>query len=129
MGRSAAGVRGIRLKPKDRVIGLIVAGPDDKFVFTATDRGYGKKTAIDQYPRKHRGGQGVLNLRVTPKVGQALGLVGINEEDLLVITIEGKVIGIPTAEIRPLGRATQGVRIINLDDKDRICSIAKVRES
>ncbi len=129
MGRTASGVRGIRLKPKDRVIGLIVAGPDEKFVFTATERGYGKKTAIDQYPRKHRGGQGVLNLRVTPKIGPALGMVGINEEDLLVITLEGKVIGIPTDKVRPLGRATQGVRIINLDDKDRVCSIAKVRES
>ncbi len=129
MGRTASGVRGIRLKPKDRVIGMIVVGPDDKFIFTATDRGYGKKTASDMYPIKHRGGQGVLNLRVTPKVGHALGMVGIAEEDLLVITVEGKVIGIPTTQVRSSGRATQGVRIINLDDKDRVCSIAKVRES
>jgi DNA gyrase subunit A len=129
MGRSASGVRGIRLKPKDRVIGMIIAGPDEKFVFTASERGYGKKTAVDQYPLKHRGGQGVLNLRITPKIGNALGMVGINEEDLLVITVEGKVIGIPTDKVRPLSRATQGVRIINLEDKDRVCSIAKIRES
>jgi DNA gyrase subunit A len=129
MGRTASGVRGIRLKPKDRVIGMIIAGPDEKFVFTASERGYGKKTAVEQYPLKHRGGQGVLNLRITPKIGHALGMVGINEEDLLVITVEGKVIGIPTTQVRPLSRATQGVRIINLDDKDRVCSIAKVRES
>jgi DNA gyrase subunit A len=129
MGRSASGVRGIRLKPKDRVIGMIVVGPDDKFIFTATERGYGKKTAVEMYPVKHRGGQGVLNLRITPKIGHALGMVGINEEDLLVITLEGKVIGIPTTQVRSSGRATQGVRIINLDDKDRVCSIAKVRES
>ena len=129
MGRTASGVRGIRLKPKDRVIGMIIAGPDEKFIFTASERGYGKKTAVDQYPLKHRGGQGVLNLRITPKIGNALGMVGINEEDLLIITIEGKVIGIPTDKVRPLSRATQGVRIINLDDKDRVCSIAKVRES
>ena len=129
MGRTASGVRGIRLKPKDRVIGMIVVGPDDKFIFTASDRGYGKKTAADMYPLKHRGGQGVLNLRITPKIGHALGMVGINEEDLLVITVEGKVIGIPTTQVRSSGRATQGVRIINLEDKDRVCSIAKVRES
>jgi DNA gyrase subunit A len=129
MGRSAAGVRGIRLKPKDRVIGMIIVGPDDKFIFTATDRGYGKKTAADMYPIKHRGGQGVLNLRLTPKIGHALGMVGINEEDLLVITVEGKVIGIPTTQVRSSGRATQGVRIIKLEDKDRACSIAKVLES
>jgi len=128
MGRTASGVRGIRLKPKDKVIGMIVAGPGEKFIFTASERGYGKKTAVDQYPLKRRGGQGVLNLRITPKIGSALGMVGINEEDLLVITVEGKVIGIPTDKVRPLGRATQGVRIINLDDKDRVCSIAKVRE-
>jgi DNA gyrase subunit A len=128
MGRTASGVRGIRLKPKDKVIGMIVAGPDEKFIFTASERGYGKKTAVDQYPLKHRGGQGVLNLRITPKIGNALGMVGINEEDLLVITVEGKVIGIPTDKVRPLSRATQGVRIINLGDKDRVCSIAKVRE-
>jgi DNA gyrase subunit A len=129
MGRTASGVRGIRLKPKDKVIGMIVAGPDEKFIFTASERGYGKKTAVEQYPIRRRGGQGVLNLRITPKIGNALGMVGINEEDLLVITVEGKVIGIPTDKVRPLSRATQGVRIINLDDKDRVCSIAKVRES
>jgi len=129
MGRTASGVRGIRLKPRDRVIGMIVAGPDEKFIFTASERGYGKKTAVDQYPLKRRGGQGGPNLRITPKIGHALGMVGINEEDLLVITVEGKVIGIPTDKVRPLSRATQGVRIINLDDKDRVCSIAKVRES
>ncbi|MCJ7488432.1 MAG: DNA gyrase subunit A, partial [Candidatus Aminicenantes bacterium] len=128
MGRTASGVRGIRLKPKDKVIGMIIAGPGEKFIFTASERGYGKKTAVDQYPLKRRGGQGVLNLRITPKIGNALGMVGINEEDLLVITVEGKVIGIPTDKVRPLSRATQGVRIINLDDKDRVCSIAKVRE-
>ncbi|MGZ4887119.1 MAG: DNA gyrase subunit A, partial [Candidatus Aminicenantales bacterium] len=79
MGRSAAGVKGIRLKPKDHVIGMIIAGPNEKFIFTASERGYGKKTAVDQYPLKHRGGQGVLNLRITPKIGNALGMVGINE--------------------------------------------------
>ena len=88
MGRTASGVRGIRLKPKDRVIRMIIAGPDDKFILTARERGNGKKTAVDQYPLKHRGGQGVLNLHITPKIGNALGMVGINEEDLLVITVE-----------------------------------------
>jgi DNA gyrase subunit A len=129
MGRTASGVRGIRLKSKDRVIGMIVVGPDDKFIFTASERGYGKKTSADMYPVKHRGGQGVLNLRITPKIGHALAMVGISEEDLLVITVEGKVIGIPTTQVRSSGRATQGVRIINLDAKDRVCSIAKVQES
>jgi len=129
MGRTASGVKGIRLKPRDRIIGMIVVGPDDKFIFTASERGYGKKTASDMYPLKHRGGQGVLNLRVTPKIGHALAMVGLNEEDLLIITVGGKVIRIPATQVRASGRATQGVRIINLEASDRICSIAKVRES
>ncbi len=128
MGRSAAGVKAIRLKPKDRVIGMLVVGPDTKFVFTASERGYGKKTAVDQYPKKHRGGQGVLNLKVTPKIGTALAMVGLDAEDLLIITQAGKVIGIKSTDIRPLGRATQGVRIINLGSDDRVVSIAKAHE-
>lgn len=128
MGRSAAGVKAIRLKPKDSVIGMIIVGPQEKYVFTATERGYGKKTPVDQYPKHRRGGQGVLNLRVTPKIGCALSMVGIDEEDLLVITVEGKVIGIKSTDVRPLRRATQGVRIINLENKDKVCSIARVPE-
>jgi len=129
MGRQAAGVKAIRLKPKDAVIGMIVARDDDRFVFTASERGYGKKTEIGQYPRHRRGGQGVLNLRVGGKIGNALSIVGIAEEELLIITMEGKVIRIKTTQFRPLSRATQGVRIINLEDKDRVSAVAKVRES
>jgi DNA gyrase subunit A len=129
MGRAAAGVKAVRLKPKDQVIGMVVVGSDEKFIFTASERGYGKKTAVEQYPRHRRGGQGVLNLRISPKIGHALAMVGINTEDLLIITVEGKVIGIKTAEVRPLSRATQGVRIISLEAKDRVSAIAKVLES
>lgn len=129
MGRQAAGVKAIRLKPKDAVIGMIVAKDNDRFVFTASERGYGKKTEIGQYPRHRRGGQGVLNLKVGGKIGNALSIVGVAEEELLIITVEGKVIRIKTTQFRSLSRATQGVRIINLDDKDLVCAIAKVRES
>ena len=129
MGRQAAGVKAVRLKPKDAVIGMIVPGAEDQFVFTASDRGYGKKTEIAQYPRHRRGGQGVLNLKVSAKIGNALTLVGVSEEELLLITAEGKVIRIKTTQFRSLSRATQGVRIINLDEKDRVCSVAKVREN
>ena len=129
MGRQAAGVKAVRLKPTDAVIGMIVIRPDDKFVFTASERGYGKKTAVEQYPRHRRGGQGVLNLRVNARIGSALAVVGIQEEELLIITQEGKVIRIKATQFRSVGRATQGVRIINLDEKDRVCSVAKVRGS
>ncbi len=128
MGRQAAGVKAITLKPKDRVISMIVVGAEDKFIFTASERGYGKKTPVEDYPTHNRGGQGVINLKITDKIGPALAMVGVNEDDLLIITISGKVIRIKTTEIRPLSRATQGVRLIQLEDKDRVCSIAKVRE-
>jgi len=129
MGRQAAGVKALKLKSKDEVIGMIVVGNEDTFVFTASERGYGKKTEIDQYPRHRRGGQGVLNLKVGGKIGNALSIVGVSEEELLLITAEGKVIRIKTTQFRPLSRATQGVRIIALDENDRVCSVAKVRES
>ncbi|MDI6698709.1 MAG: DNA gyrase subunit A [Candidatus Saccharicenans sp.] len=128
MGRQAAGVKAVTLKPKDRVISMIVVGPEDKYIFTASERGYGKKTPVEDYPAHNRGGQGVINLKITDKIGPALAMVGVNEDDLLIITISGKVIRIKTTEIRPLNRATQGVRLIQLEDKDRVCSIAKVRE-
>ncbi len=130
MGRQAAGVKAVRLKPKDAVIGMIVPGAEDQFVFTASDRGYGKKTEISQYPRHRRGGQGVLNLKVSAQDRQRpVASSASSEEELLLITVEGKVIRIKTTQFRPLSRATQGVRIINLDEKDRVCSVAKVREN
>jgi len=128
MGRQAAGVKAITLKPKDRVISMIVISPEDKYIFTASELGYGKKTPIEDYPVHNRGGQGVINLKITEKIGQALAMVGVNEDDLLIITVSGKVIRIKTTAIRPLSRATQGVRLIQLDPGDKICSIAKVRE-
>ena len=129
MGRQAAGVKAITMRPKDQIIGLIVVGKGEKYIFTASEKGFGKKTEIDIYPRRRRGGKGVINLKVNSRIGQAIGIVGISEEELLLITEIGKVIRIKIEQVRPLGRATQGVRIINLGDNDRVVSIAKARES
>ena len=129
MGRQAAGVRAISLGKKDQIIGMVVVGPEDQYIFTASEKGYGKKTEVSLYRRQRRGGKGVINIKVNSRIGNALGLVGISEEELILITAIGKVIRIKTKIIRPSGRATQGVRLINLEDADRVCSIAKVRES
>jgi DNA gyrase subunit A len=107
---------------------MIVAGENDKYIFTASENGYGKKTPVEDYPAHRRGGQGVINLRITDKIGPALGMVEVNEDDLLVITVSGKAIRIKTTDFRPLSRATQGVKVIQLENGDRVCSIAKVRE-
>jgi len=108
---------------------MIVADPEDKFIFTASEKGCGKKTEISLYPRHRRGGKGVINLKINRKIGKAIGMVGVLEEEMLLITELGKVIRIKTGQVRPLGRATQGVRIINLEKGDKVVSIAKVRES
>jgi len=129
MGRTAAGVRAVTLGKKDEVIGMVATGPEEKYIFTATEKGYGKKTEIGLYRKTRRGGKGILNLKVTPKVGAALGVLGVAEEDLLVVTLSGKVIRIKTTQVRALGRATQGVRLINLEEKDRVTSVAKAEES
>jgi DNA gyrase subunit A len=129
MGRQAAGVKGIKLSSKDKIIGMVVIGENDKHIFTASQKGFGKKTDVDSYPCHHRGGQGVINLKVNSKIGNAVGIVGVNEHEMLLITEKGKIIRIKTENVRSIGRATQGVKIINLGDDDTVCSIAKVRES
>ena len=129
MGRTAAGVRAVTLGKKDEVIGMVTTGPEEKYIFTATEKGYGKKTEIALYRKTRRGGKGILNLKVTPKVGAALGILGVAEEDLLAVTLSGKVIRIKTTQVRALSRATQGVRLINLEEKDRVTSVAKAEES
>ena len=129
MGRQAAGVRSMSLRKKDEVIGMVAIGEDDKYIFTASEKGYGKKTETGLYRRTRRGGKGILNLKITPKIGNALGVLGVGDEDLLVVTVSGKVIRMQTKQVRASGRATQGVRLINLDDKDRVSSVAKAREA
>lgn len=129
MGRQAAGVKGITLAKKDCIIGMVVVGEKERYIFTASERGYGKKTEAGQYPLHHRGGRGVINLKIGKKIGRAIGMVGINGHEMLMITEIGKVIRIKTENVRSIGRATQGVRIINLGKSDRVSSIAKVRES
>ncbi|HUU38649.1 MAG TPA: DNA gyrase subunit A [Candidatus Desulfaltia sp.] len=129
MGRTAAGVRAMRLAKKDEVIGLVAIGEEDKFIFTASQKGYGKRTEVGFYRKQRRGGKGLINLKITPKIGPAVAVLGVAEDDLLIVTESGKVIRIQTKQVRATGRATQGVRLINLENGDRICSVAKASES
>jgi DNA gyrase subunit A len=129
MGRTAAGVRAMRLAKKDEVIGLVAIGEGDKFIFTASQKGYGKRTEVGFYRKQRRGGKGLINLKITPKIGPAVAALGVAEDDLLIVTESGKVIRIQTKQVRATGRATQGVRLINLENGDKICSVAKASES
>ncbi len=128
MGRTAAGVRAITLAKRDEVIGLVALGPEDTFIFTASEKGYGKKTEVSFYRKQFRGGKGLINLKITPKIGPAVSVLSVAEEDLIIVTHSGKVIRIKTKHVRASGRATQGVRLINLENKDKICSVAKAGE-
>ncbi len=129
MGRTAAGVRAMTLAKRDEVIGVVAVGDEDKFIFTASEKGSGKKTEVGFYRKQRRGGKGLINLKIAPKTGPAVAVLGVAEDDLLIVTVSGKVIRIRTKQVRASGRATQGVRLINLENGDKICSVAKASES
>ncbi len=124
MGRTSRGVRGIKLIGDDHVIGMIVAsgkeGEDERTtVFTACEKGYGKRTIVAEYPVKGRGGQGVVNIKTGGRNGRAIG-VGLctDADDVMFITQSGMIVRSPVNDMRPMGRGTQGVRVVNLKDGD-----------
>jgi DNA gyrase subunit A len=128
MGRTAQGVIGIRLRDQDEVIGATLVQPN-KFLLTLTELGYGKRSAFEEYGVIKRGGMGVINIKVTDKNGKAIMIQAVKEDDeLLVITQNGIVIRTPANQISVIGRNTQGVRVIKLEDGDKVTSVAVVQE-
>ena len=126
MGRTAYGVRGIQLREGDEVVSLEVVKPGGTLL-TVTQKGYAKRTELDEYRVQSRGGIGLKNLEVTDKNGLVVGIAQVHEnEELLVITQQGKILRTPASEIRTIGRATQGVRVMDLDDEDSVVSVALV---
>jgi DNA gyrase subunit A len=126
MGRTAYGVRGIQLREGDEVVAMEVVKPGGTLL-TVTGRGYAKQTSLEEYRVQGRGGYGLKNLEVTEKNGHVVGIAQIRErEELLVITEQGKILRTPAADIRTIGRATQGVRLMELENGDTIVSIALV---
>lgn len=131
MGRSAAGLRGIRLKGNDAVVGADVipqkgAAEKPTYLFVLTENGYGKRTDVKEYRSQSRGGSGVKTVQVTPKTGSLVYAKVLNgvEEDLIVISMKGQVIRTQISSIAKLSRATQGVRIMRLDAGDKVVSAA-----
>ncbi|NND08407.1 MAG: DNA gyrase subunit A [Saprospiraceae bacterium] len=132
MGRSAAGVRGMKLDDADdAVIGMVCVDPSDPVsIFVISDKGNGKRSALDDYRITNRGGKGVKTLMVTDKTGPLIGIKAVYDGDQVMITSrEGITIRMPLDGIRVMGRATQGVKVINLGDDDSIADLAIVRES
>lgn len=126
MGRDTMGVKGMNIKEGERVLGMEIAVPGSE-LFVVTERGYGKRTPVEEYPEHHRGGQGVKTIQVTPKKGQLAGMkiVGPSHE-LMLISEEGVVIRVKADDISKLGRSTQGVKVMNVSETDRVCAIARV---
>jgi len=156
MGRGAAGVRAISLRDADHVVEMDVLPPgvitDDSedeveteetapdavvevtgdargYIFTVTEKGFGKRTPVSAYPVKHRGGYGVIDIKTTERNGSVAGIAHVSDEDqVLLITEQGMMIRTPVDTIRSIGRNTQGVRVINLDDSDTVVAAVKVVE-
>ena len=133
MGRSAAGVRGMSLEDDgdDSVIGMVCLDPNDgSSILVISDKGNGKRSALEDYRITNRGGKGVKTLQITDKTGPLVGIKAVFEGDQLMITSrQGIIIRMPLDNIRVMGRATQGVKVITLADEDSIADIAVVRDS
>jgi DNA gyrase subunit A len=125
-GRSSQGVRGIRLSQDDGVIGMVVA-TDDKTLLTVTENGYGKRTAISEYRLISRGGSGVRNIICSERNGNVVSINSVTDENqIMLITKNGITIRMPCSQISIIGRATQGVKLINLGQNDKLVGVAKI---
>ena len=130
MGRTAAGVRGVILEgAKDEVIGMVCVNPDNKeaTMLVVSEKGYGKRSDLDDYRITGRGGKGVKTIQVTEKTGDLVGILSVTDADgLMIINKSGMTIRMAADKLRVMGRATQGVRLINIKEKDSIAGIAAV---
>ncbi|HEY5498083.1 MAG TPA: DNA gyrase subunit A [Syntrophales bacterium] len=125
-GRGARGVRGIMLAPEDAVVGMEIPS-EGSGMATITEKGYGKRTTVSEYRLQTRGGKGTINLRTAPRVGNVTGICQVaGDEDLMLISDAGKIIRVRVEEVSLIHRSTQGVRLIDLDENERLVGIARV---
>ncbi len=128
MGRTASGVLGIHLTGSDEVVGMEILSPTHK-ILTATANGYGKRTPLEEYRTQKRGGQGIITIRTSDRNGEVVGIAQVSEEDeVMLITDGGKVLRCKVAGISSMGRATQGVRLIDCGPGEKLVSVARLAE-
>jgi DNA gyrase subunit A len=128
MGRGAYGVRAVTLRDDDEVVAMEVVRPGGTLL-TVTEHGYGKRTELEEYRVQSRGGVGIINIHTSDRNGRVVGIAHVHDEDeLMVITQQGKVLRMESAGIRTIGRATQGVRLIEIAGDDRVVSVARLAE-
>ncbi len=132
MGRNASGVKGITLRAGDEVVSAVIASTDqdNNNLFTISEKGFGKKTSLNMYKSQARGGKGLINMKVTPKTGRVVGSLLVSDRDELIIFTSGnKIIRLSTSDIRKVGRSTQGVKLVNLEDEQKvICADLIIQE-
>jgi DNA gyrase subunit A len=128
MGRAAYGVRGISLRGDDQVVAMEIVEPGGTML-TVAENGYGKRTELDEYRVQSRGGVGIINIQTSERNGQVVGIAYVRDDDeLMLISQQGKILRMVVHDIRTIGRATQGVRLIEMEDDDRVVSVARLAE-
>ncbi|WP_461209779.1 DNA gyrase subunit A [Desulfocurvus sp. DL9XJH121] len=130
MGRGTAGVKGIALRGRDAVVAGVVAKPDEtRDILTISDKGYGKRTSYDLYRLQSRGGKGIITMKTTPKTGGLLGAIMVDlADEIILMTSENKVIRMGVADVRKVGRATQGVRLVSMSEEGQVAGFDLVRD-
>jgi DNA gyrase subunit A len=128
MGRTAGGVRGIALRGGDEVVGMDVLRPGGT-ILSVTENGFGKRTEIEEYRVQSRGGSGVINIQASDRNGKVIGVLQVTDDDeLMLISQQGKTLRMAAKDVRTIGRATQGVKLIEIEGDDRAVSIARLAE-
>ncbi|PIR26734.1 MAG: DNA gyrase subunit A [Deltaproteobacteria bacterium CG_4_10_14_0_2_um_filter_43_8] len=128
MGRAARGVRGIKLKKNDELIGMEIISTNASMI-TVTEKGYGKRTKVEEYRIQSRGGSGIIGIKVSEKNGAVVGVKQVTDiDDIMLVSDQGKVIRSSSKGVSTIGRATQGVRLINVDKGEKVVSLAKLAE-
>jgi DNA gyrase subunit A len=128
MGRTAAGVRGIRLSGDDEVVSVDVVHADQALL-VVTENGYGKRTSVEEYRMIKRGGKGVIAIKASARNGKVIGAMQVVDEDeLMMITTGGKIIRMGMKDLRVIGRNTQGVRLFNLDKNEKVVAVDRLAE-
>jgi DNA gyrase subunit A len=128
MGRTAYGVRGISLRDDDSVVAMEILSPGGT-IMSVTELGFGKRTDIEEYRLQSRGGVGIINIQTSERNGKVVGVAHVTDDDeLMIITQQGKILRMASKDVRTIGRATQGVRLIDTEGDDRAVSIAKLAE-
>src|SRR5580692_3045733 len=126
MGRQARGVRAMDLDDGDYLVGLEVIEKEG-LILSISEHGFGKRTPLEDYRLTARGGKGVINMKVTPRIGKVVAILSVKEDtDLMIITKDGKIIRLESGEIRQAGRSTQGVRLVRMEDGDVVAAASVI---